>query len=204
MNIEEMDRIVKRLSQYKGRFFDMVSRNAPQQCSGSWQLLLWARSTVLAAVRTFDWKNGQQGIGLAETFAKVMGAFISRCYTPEVLCEENIQILPSVHRFGWYSSRAFQALESGDSAGYVRLLRTGLESCPEMKVMVAFLTEYTPQLKPSPSQELLSLAEQVRKLLAACDPEDPAVTALKQSPVYQKVAHLVEGIEAPIAGGLPQ
>ena len=105
---------------------------------------------------------------------------------------------------GWYAGRAFQALESGDNMGYVKLLRAGLESCPEMKIMVEFLTEHTPQLGPSASQELLALAGQVRTLLAAYDPEDPAVAALKQSPVYQKVAHLIEGLEAPVAGGLAQ
>ena len=63
--------------------------------------------------------------------------------------------------------------------------------------MVEFLTEHTPQLKQSPSQELLELAKKVRGLLTAFDPSDPAVTALKQSPVYQKVAHLIEGTGGP-------
>ncbi len=204
VRIEEMERIAKRLAQYKGRFFDVVCQTARRQCSGGWKQLAWARSAVLAAVQAFDWTDEKQGLALAETFANVEEAFISRCYRPEVLCEENMVLLPPTHRFGWYSGRAFQALESGDSVTYVKLLRAGLEACPEMKIMVEFLTENTPQLRPSASQELLSLAEQVRKLLAAYDPEDPAVAALKQSPVYQKVAHLIEGLEAPVMGGLPQ
>ena len=204
MGMEEMERIARRLAQYKDRFFSMVGETASRQCGGRWHQLLWARTAVLAAVQAFDWKDQRQGMALAEAFGKVMGAFVSRCYTPEVLCEENIQILPPVHQFGWYSGRAFQALESGDSVAYVKLLRAGLESCPEMKIMVEFLTEHTPQLRPSASQELLSLAEQVRGMLAAFAPEDPAVAALKQSPVYQKVVHLIEGLEAPVAGGLAQ
>ena len=64
--------------------------------------------------------------------------------------------------------------------------------------------EHTPQLRPSPSQELVALAAQVRTLLAAYDPEDPAVAALKQSPVYQKVAYLIEGAEGPVMGGIAQ
>ena len=95
-------------------------------------------------------------------------------------------------------------MESGDSVAYVKLLRAGLERCPEMKIMVEFLTEHTPQLRPSASQEFLSLAEQVRGMLSAFAPDDPAVAALKQSPIYQKVVHLIEGIEAPVTGGLPQ
>ena len=59
-------------------------------------------------------------------------------------------------------------------------------------------------LAGEPSPELLELAEKVRTLLSACDPADPAVAALKQSPAYQKVAHLIEGSEVPVAGGLLQ
>ncbi len=204
LRTEEMDHTAKRLAQYQGRFYDVAVQTAPELCSGSWRQLTWARSMVFAAVQGFDWKDEKRGLALAEAFVKVVGTFVSRCYTPEVLCEENITILPSLHRFGWYSGRAFAALEAGDTAGYVRLLRAGLETCPEMKVMVEFLTEHTPQLRPSPSQELVALAVQVRTLLAAYDPEDPAVAALKQSPVYQKVAYLIEGAEGPVMGGIAQ
>lgn len=82
-------------------------------------------------------------------------------------------------------------------------MRAGLTSCESMKPVVEFLTDHTPELQ-QPSQELLELAEKVRTLLSACDPTDPAVAALKQSPAYQKVAHLIEGSEVPVAGGLLQ
>lgn len=203
IRIEQLERIAKRLAQYKDRFVDLVCRTASDQCGGSWQQLLWARSAVLAAVQAFDWKDEERGLALAEVFARVMGAFVARCYTQEVLCEENVQILPALHRFGWYCGRAFQALESGDSVTYVKLLRAGLEACPEMKIMVEFLTEHTPQLQ-NPSRELLELADKVRGMLAAFDPDDPAVAAIKASPVYQKVAHLIEGMEVPVMGGLAQ
>ena len=52
--------------------------------------------------------------------------------------------------------------------------------------------------------ELLALAEQVRTLLAAYPADDPAVEALKQSAAYQKVAHLIEGPELGVFGGLSQ
>jgi len=102
-----------------------------------------------------------------------------------------------------YRIRAFEALDSGDAAGYARLLRRGLNTAKDMKPMVEFLTEHTPELQ-SPSQELLELADKVRGMLAAFDPGDPAVAAIRQSPVYQKVAYLIEGVEAPVIGGLAQ
>ena len=57
---------------------------------------------------------------------------------------------------------------------------------------------------PTPSAELLALAEQVRTVLARFSPDDPAVEALKQSEAYQKVACLIEGAEVPVMGGLVQ
>ena len=122
---------------------------------------------------------------------------------PELLTEENLFLLQPTHRFGWYCIRAFEALDSGDAVGYVRLLRKGLDTAKDMKPMVEFLTEHTPELQ-TPSQELLELADKVRGMLAAFDPGDPAVAAIKQSPVYQKVAYLIEGLEAPVFGGLKQ
>lgn len=56
------------------------------------------------------------------------------------------------------------------------------------------MAKHTPELQPPPpSPELLALAEQVRTMLAAYDPNDPAVAAIKASPVYQRVAYLIEG-----------
>ena len=204
MRVEEMDRIIKRLSQYGERFFQAAARPAPGQCDGSWQRLIWARRMVLAAVQGFDWQAEALGLALAETFAKVEGAFVRRCYAPEALLDENIQVLPAADRFGWYCGRAFEALKSGDAAGYARLLRTGLEASPNMKVMAEFLTEHTPQLKPPASGELLALAEKVRAMLAAYPADDPAVAVLRQSPAYLKVAHLIEGPEPGVFGGLKQ
>lgn len=77
---------------------------------------------------------------------------------------------------------------------YARYLREGLASCPEMKPMAEFLAKHTPELQPPPpSPELLALAEQVRSILAMYRADDPAVEALKASPAYRKVAHLIEG-----------
>ena len=157
----------------------------------------------LAAIRVCQWDDEEKGMALARAFVNTERAILSRCYAPELLIEENLFLLQPTHRFGWYCIRAFEALDSGDAAGYARLLRRGLNTAKDMRPMVEFLTEHTPELQ-SPSQELLELADKVRGMLAAFDPGDPAVAAIRQSPVYQKVAHLIEGLEAPVAGGLAQ
>ena len=187
--------------------------------------LCWVRGLFLSAMQeeakrllqTKSILNSTSGLGemcedaeqIAETmalvrgFTEMEGKFLSAYYAPGMLTEETIFLLPPLHRFGWYCTQAFEALDGGDLAGYVRALRAGLTSCESMKPVVEFLTDHTPELQ-QPSQELLELAEKVWTLLSAYDPTDPAVAALKQSPAYQKVAHLIEGAEVPVVGGLVQ
>lgn len=194
LHIEEMDALAARLTQDKASLRTLAERTASVDFSGNWPALLWTRGLVLAAVKTCEWKDEERDMALARMFAKVERAFLTAYFAPEVLREGNVFALPVMHRSGWYCARAFEALEAGDAAGYVRHLREGLASCRDMKPMVEFLTEHTPELQaPPPSPELLVLAEQVRTMLAAYDPNDPAVAALKASPAYQKVAYLIEG-----------
>ena len=195
LNIEEMDGLAARLADDSEGLRRVLDRAAAANADGSRQSLAWARSLALAAVQSFDWADAAPGgVELARTFARVESAFLAACYAPEVFQGEALRVLPPMHRFGWHCARAFDALEAGDPLGYVRLLRAGLETAPEMKLMVEFLTKHTPELQaPPPSPELRALAEQVRTMLAAYDPEDPAVQAIKANPVYQQVAYLIEG-----------
>lgn len=198
LNLEEMDILAARLID------DMeapLSALLPAETETP-QDLAWARGLVLAAVRSCKWDDGPH-MELARLFAETEGKFLPLCYAPEALREENLFLLPPMHRFGRYCARAFDALDGGDTVGYVRLLRAGLASCESMKPMAEFLTRYTPQLRAAaPSPELLELAEKVRGMLAAFSPDDPAVAALKNSPAYQKVAHLLEAESLP--AGKPQ
>ncbi|WP_160662890.1 glycosyltransferase [Colidextribacter sp. OB.20] len=197
--LEEMDVLAGRMAQ-EGLLEERVIRLA-EHLPEDWQGLVWARELALAAVQSFDWKQDNRGMDLCRAFAGIEGAVLPRYYSEALLCEENIDVLPPLHRFGWYIAQAFQTQEAEKSPEYIRLIRAGLVSCPSMKPMAAFLLEQlerAQRLQAPP--ELLALAEQVRALLAACDPGDPAVTALKASPAYQKVAYLIEGIDG---GGLP-
>ena len=188
LNMETMDLLAARLAGC-GDCAGLLPEDAEDA-----RQLCWARGLALAAVRSCQWEDDERGMELARRFAETERQFLPLCYAPEALAEEGLFLLPPMHRFGWYCARAFAALEARDTAGYVRLLRAGLETAPEMKPMVEFLTKHTPELQsPQPSPELLALAEQVRTMLAAYDPNDPAVAALKQSPVYQRVAYLIEG-----------
>lgn len=201
MNMEEMDALVGRLAPLGGLL--QLAEAAPQE---GLQALCWRRALLLAAVRGFDWKDETQGLALAGAFVGVERQFLPLCYAGTALTEDGVFMLPPLHRFGWYCAQAFEALDTGDAAGYVRLLREGLAVCEGVKDMVEFLLDHTPELqeKPEPSAELKTLADQIRTVLANFSSDDPAVEALKQSEAYQKVAHLIEGIEVSVVGGLKQ
>lgn len=202
LTVEQMDNLALRLAEDKEDLLDLT-RGVGEV--STLQSLTWVRGLFLTAVKVCAWKNEAEGIDLARRFAAVERKFLTLCYTPELLRSENLFVLPPMHRFGWYCAQAFDALDGGDQVGYVRCLREGLSTCEGMKDMVEFLIKHTPELQaPAPSRELLDLADKVRSMLSAFDPEDPAVAAIKQSPVYQKVAHLIEGIQAPVFGGLSQ
>ncbi len=189
LNVDTMDTLAARLAGCEG--FDAIVLQGVNSMTEDLNKLIWARGLVLAGVRVCPWKEESQGLVLAKSFAQVENVFLPQYYAPAFLREENVELLPPMHRFGWYCAQAFAQLEQGNAANYVRLLHQGLTSCPGMKNMVEFLSSHTPELR-SPSEELRSLAEQVRSLLAGYSPDDPAVAMLKASAAYQKVAWLIE------------
>lgn len=228
MQVEEMDSLVNRLAQEAEVFIPIALKALEGNFARTLQSLCWAKSLALAALRTNNWTAGkipegkmltlsldepvepeenvtERSMAVAQAFAKVEGKYLPACYAPNLLDRDALFMLPPLHRFGWYCAQAFQALERGDQVSYLRLLREGLTSCENAKDVAEFLLEHIPEVKPKePAAEMTVLAEQVRAMLSRFAPDDPAVAVLKQSEAYQKVAHLIEGLEPPVAGGLLQ
>ena len=188
LNLEIMDNLAARLAGDPAQLAALLDRAAAG--TDTPQAIAWAARLALAAVQTCKWEDEAQGMELARTFGSLEGKFLPLCYAVDA----PLFTLPPLHRFGNFCARAFTALDGGDAADYARCLRQGLETCPSMKPMAEFLLDHTPQLQAPPvDPELLALAERVRTLLASFPPEDPSVAALKASPSYQRVAHLIEG-----------
>ena len=204
LTIEEMDALAARIAPLGKLLADLVV-DAAEKGADDMPSLCWKRGLALAAVRSCDWKDEKMGMALCHAFSEIERAFLPRYYADDLLSDENIHLLPPMHRFGWYCSRAFWAQDAGNASMYVQLLRQGLEVCPEGRPMVEFLLRQLEESrKVQSTPELLTLAEQVRALLAQYPADDPAVEALKQSAAYQKVAHLIEGPELGMYGGIKQ
>jgi len=189
MSMEEMDALAGRLVPV-GSLEDLAL-SAPLE-TGNLQTLCWKRTLVLSAIRSCKWEDEAQSMALAKSFVETERQFLPVCYASSVLTEDGLFMIPPMHRFGWYCTKAFESLDAGDKISYVRLLRAGLDTCKEMKAMVEFLIDHTPNLAPQPSDELVALTVQIRTLLAQYSPDDPVVAEIKSSPAYQQVAWLIE------------
>ncbi len=199
MKIEELDSLVRRL----------INEGIPTQpfipetpLEGK-QSLCWARTLATVTVQSCKWDSPEQDMALFRSFAAIEKKFLEMRYTSEMLSEDGVLLLPQAQRFGWYCVRAFSALDNGNYTGCVYLLREILKDSPDMKTMVDFLLteverqEAAQRIHNAPP-ELAALAEKVKTILAGYAPNDPAVAALKQSPVYQRVAWLIESCPAPV------
>jgi len=210
LRLEDADRLAARLAaDERQTLFSLACRPLP--VSPDAQTLNWARALTMAAVPVFPWQDKAeraQGIALAKAFADVERMFLPKSYAPWALEGAGIDLLPPMHRFGLWFSRALSALADENWTEGVRLLRESLAAASEGKNMVnAFLEEVERHEKKQSIQtappELIELANKVKEILERYPPDDPSVQALKGSPVYQRVAWLLEE-PASVALGVTQ
>ena len=155
--------------------------------------LLWLDNLTATALLASDWENESEGLALCRLFARLEKDILSKLYHYEEIQEESLLVLPAIHRFGWRFCKGLEALERGDASVYVRQLKAGVKDVSEMKKTVSFLSEHIDQMRPVVvTPEMQELAEQIQTVLAQYAPDDPAVVALKSSPAYQRVAHILE------------
>ena len=143
------------------------------------------------------WQDGaDEGRGLKAAlcrgFADAAEDLLFNLYSGALLEDEDEWCaLPSLHTFALYLLRGRAAKQQGDEVGYLRALHAALLAEGSMKGAVQHLLR-RPAWKPPVSPELAALAEKVREILAQYPADDPAVQQLKNSPVYQQVAQLIE------------
>lgn len=216
--IEVLDGLAARLTRGQN-LARQLALALPEKCGESpdLQSLFWAQALVMAALQSFDWTLGKKdapaskfacpekpkdprpedtpeaGLVLLRRFAALETALLPILYTPQLLTEENAALLPPMHRWGFYCTQAFRALDAGRPQEYLAILRRGLAACPGQKEIVQFLLDcFKEQQHPEVSPELLALAEKVRAILAAYGPDHPAAKAIRESDAYKQVAWIIE------------
>lgn len=75
-------------------------------------------------------------------FINLLGEYVSNIYNPELLQdEEDVEVLPPLHRFGYYMLRANNHLAQKNDIEYIREMKKALINCESMKEIVQFLME---------------------------------------------------------------
>lgn len=151
-------------------------------------------SAVLQANRDLEAEQMQL---LCDTFLTVSHAYLKCLYNPAMLQDENIHLLPGLHRFAWYVLREQKELKRQQWSNCIQDLRLAVKSAPDMKDVVDYLLHQVDEQQAHSciTPEMEELAAQIRGILAQYAPDDPAVQMLMASSAYQKVAPLLEMIE---------
>ncbi|HIV61696.1 MAG TPA: glycosyltransferase [Candidatus Butyricicoccus avistercoris] len=124
--------------------------------------------------------------------------FLKLYYNENLLCEDMIDILPSMHGFAWTLIKYYEAFNNNQLKQAIYWLKKSLKLAPNIKELIKYLTDnVTKKLQDDNEQEqvnpeLLALAEKVKIILNSYPQDDPSVLAIKQSDIYKKVAYLIE------------
>lgn len=164
--------------------------------------LSWYSNIAAVLLAKGRWDTNEQAVELCKCFAQVEHELAETMYSPKMFTPECLHLLPSGHRFGWYLKQAMEAIQTNHLAECIPILRAALKTAPVYNKVLYVLLDYVSSQNASP--ELLALAEKIRGILAQYSPDDPAVQEIKQSPAYQKVAYLIDGVTSPVVGGLLQ
>ena len=120
----------------------VLGYGVPESFTSNIKRFLWITSMYeKAAYRSFTLDDNRKH-EMYLMFTNLLGEYVSNIYNPELLQDEaDIQVLPSLHKFGYYMLQANSALLNGDSVGYVRELKKALQNCESMKEIVEFMLE---------------------------------------------------------------
>lgn len=110
--------------------------------------MLWMVSALETAVLTSQSLMAEERKELYDLFICTLSDYVLNIYNPDLLNPEDADVLPELHRFGYYMTLAFTAKNNNDDIAYIRMLKEALRLCEPMKDLVSFyLGEFEEELK---------------------------------------------------------
>jgi glycosyltransferase involved in cell wall biosynthesis len=119
----------------------IVDNCIPEKFIGSIKQLFWAVTASEQAVLKSQELSEEDKAALFTNFSHVVSIYVSNVYNSALFNDDDIGVLPPLHRFGYYLAVSQNALEAKDSSGYIAALGKALKQYPEMKDVVEFLTK---------------------------------------------------------------
>lgn len=103
--------------------------------------LFWLSSALETAVLSAKELDDEKKHDLYYTFISAISDYVLNIYNPELFNENDVEIMPPLHRFGYYMGCAMMSINEGDKIGYIRCIKNALKHSEPMKDVVAFLLE---------------------------------------------------------------
>ncbi len=143
--------------------------------------------------------SNKEKIAYTNAFGKISSTFLNMTYSEQILIDdESFDILPNSVVFSRYFAKAF-SLKTNNPLEYIRTLRVIIQKFPQSKEIIKFLIdnlnkeeEERKKQNMRANPELMAMAEQLKIMLKALPEGSPQLEAIKQSPMYKQVAHLIE------------
>ena len=163
---------------------------------------VWRYYLITAAIRVAEWEDKEYTSQLLDIYLALTSEFISWYYNPEILCEQTIDVIPSMHAFAWFIFKYSEEKKNNNLKECIYWLKKALKVLPNMNSMVKYLLNNVEndmskiEIPKEVTPELMMLAQKVKAILSSYPENDPAVLAIKQSEVYKQVAHLIEEPES--------
>jgi glycosyltransferase involved in cell wall biosynthesis len=138
--------------QIKNYFFVISSRHKDyaeivleyadiEEFTSSIKEFFWIVSALEMAVLSSKELDDLQKHNLYYTFITAISDYVLNIYNPELLNENDVEVMPSLHRFGYYMGCAMISKSNNDKIGYIRNIKNALKNSESMKDVVSFLLE---------------------------------------------------------------
>ena len=120
----------------------VLEYGVPEQFLSNIKLFTWIVTMHEVAVyRCFE-LNDKKKYELYLRFTTLLGEYISNIYNQELLEDESdVEVLPPLHRFGYYMLKANTHLNNGNHVEYIREMKKALLNCESMNEIVEFMLE---------------------------------------------------------------
>lgn len=103
--------------------------------------LLWITTVYQYALKRAYSLNNSQKNRLYSVFCLLISNYVLNIYNPELLNDDDVLVVPELHRFGYYIFQADLSINNGDDIGYIKNLKKALVNCESMKDVVEFFFE---------------------------------------------------------------
>ncbi len=134
----KLEKIADSNDDFAGYVYDY---GVPESYFGSIKKFAWITALYeKASYRSFNLSDSRR-YELYMRFISLLGDYISNVYNPEILNDDDISVLPPLHRFGYFMTQAQLSYNAGDKTEYVRGLRKALRSCESMREIISFIIE---------------------------------------------------------------